>query len=424
MCFRSPVPFRLLNAALLLVLAACAVCPLSSAQADTEKTETNFFELLPFDQWASEGPREQMQWSASASYVGLSNHQRLVAHFEISVDGHELTRRGYKGQVIALVKVIDSAGNTYLDDNKMEMSTFKPEAKHTVIVQSWDAFVLPGEYRVEMALYHTETKEHNFGKHRLRVPALKEDGLPDAWSGLPAVEFWAPLQPQDVDTMFRPDIDGRLHLPLATGRPVHLELLADVSPSDLFRGSEKRYDQYLHALIPTIKTFSQIDVGSGDLDVATLDIVQKRVTFEQRVVKNLNWPRLKEALKETAPGMVSVQSLTTRDPRPVFLRDELARRIRLANSAKPGDPLLVFIIVGSPLSSYSFASLEGDALTEDCHCRVYYLEYDPALLRDRVSAITHVKRMMRPIKIEAFIVGSAEETRHVLAKILKEIPAL
>jgi len=408
----------------LLVLAACTFCPLSSAQNDKEKTETNLFELLPFAQWASEGPREQMRWSTSASYVGLSNHQRLVAHFEISVDGHELTKRGYKGQIIALVKVIDSAGNTYLDDNKVELNTLKPEAKHFDYVQSWDAFVLPGEYRVEMALYHTETKEHNFGRHKLRVPLLKEDGLPGAWNGLPAVEFWAPLQPQDVDTMFRPDIDGRLHLPLATGRPVHLELLADVSPSNLFRGSEARYDQYLHALIPTVKTFSQIEMGGGDLDVATLDIVQKRVTFEQRVVKNLNWPRLKQALKETAPGMVSVQSLQTRDPRPVFLRDELARRISLASSAKPGDPLLVFIIVGSPLNSYSFAGLQGDALTEDCHCRVYYLEYDPALLRDRVSAITQVKRMLRPIKIQAFSVGSAEETRHVLAKILKEVAAL
>ena len=420
---RGPLPIQLLNAALLLAL-ACTICPLSSAQSDKEKTEANFFELLPFDQWASEGPREQMHWSTSASYVGLSNHQRLVAHFEISVDGHELTRRGFKGQIIALVKVIDSAGNTYLDDNKVELNTLKPEAKHFDYVQSWDAFVLPGEYRVEMALYHTETKEHNFGKHKLRVPQLKDDRLPDVWHGLPAVEFWAPLERQDVDTMFRPDIDGRLHLPLATGRPVHLELLADVSPSDLFRGSESRYDRYLHALIPTVKTFSQIDVGGGDLDVALLDIVQKRVTFEQRVVKNLNWPRLKEALKETAPGMVSVQSLQTRDPRPVFLRDELARRIHFESSTRHDDPLLVFIIIGSPLSDYSFANVESGSLPEECHCRVYYLEYDPYFGRYGFSAVTHVKRMLRPMKIEAFSVGSAEETRNVLAKILKEIAAL
>src|SRR5262249_50431553 len=150
------------------------------------------------------------------------------------------------------------------------------------------------------------------------VPALKDDRLPEAWAGLPGVEFFAPLPPQEVDTMFRPDIDGRLHLPLATRRPVHLEVLADVSPSDLFRGSEKRYDQYLHALIPTVKTLSQIDVRSGVLDVAALDIVQRRVTFEQRGVKILDWPRLKKALKETAPGMVSVQTFKTRDPRPVF----------------------------------------------------------------------------------------------------------
>ena len=116
---------------------------LSVFPQDKEKTETNPFELLPFDQWASAGPREQMRWSTSASYVGLSNHQRLVAHFEISVDGQELTKRGFKGQIIALLKIIDSAGNTYLDDNKVELNTLKPDAKHFDFVQSWDAFVLP-----------------------------------------------------------------------------------------------------------------------------------------------------------------------------------------------------------------------------------------------------------------------------------------
>ena len=388
---------------------------LLSAQ-DKNPAEPNPFQALPFEQWVQEGPHQEIHWKTRVFYVGMSNDQRLIARLEVIVDGKELTSRGNKGRIIALIKFSDSAGRVYLNDGKVEMNNLKPDAKNSDVQQTWDSFVLPGDYTVAVALYHTETKEHNFALHKLHVPTLKNDPLPNAWQGLPGVEFWAPIDVPEQDVLFHPEIGGRLHLPLTTHSAVHLEVLADLSASDLFHGSEIRYNRYLHAVVPTLKTLTQIEMGDGVLDLATLDLLQRRVTFEQDAIKNLDWPVLRNAIKEIGPTRVSVQVLKTRDPSPVFLRDELARRIAVAHS----ESLHVFILIGSPLSFYSFGGLGSSPLPSDCHCYIYYLEYDSSYRRE-YSAIGHVKKMLGPLKINAFSVHSPQEVRRALARILSEL---
>lgn len=396
------------------LLTAAPLLPLSAQ--DKDHTEAPFDGLL-FEKWSHEAPSEQIHWKTRAFYVGLSSDQRLIARLEVWVDGKELTSRGNKGRLIALVKITDSAGHAYQNEGKIEMGNLKPETKNSDIMQSWECFVLPGDYMVALGLYHTETKEHDFATHRLHVPALKNDPLPNAWQSLPAVEFWAPADAEHQDVLFHPEIQGRLSLPLATHHPLHVEVLADLSPSDLFHGSATRYDRYLYAAVPALKALAQIEVRDGVLDLAVLDLLQRRVTFEQSAVKDVDWPRLKAALKEMEPSRVSVKVLKAREQSPVFLRDELARRI----AAEHSELLPVFILIGSPLSFYSFGGLGGSPLTDECHCRIFYLEYDSSFRRTQFSAIGHVKKMLRPLQINAFSVHSPEEMRRVIAKILNEL---
>lgn len=411
---RRPAFSCILRVLLLFLLVAAPLLPLSAQ--DKDYTEAPFDGLL-FEKWSHEAPSEQIHWKTRTFYVGLSNDQRLIARLEVWVDGKELTSRGNKGRLLALVKITDSAGHVYQNEGKIEMGNLKPEAKNGDIMQSWECFVLPGDYMVALALYHTETREHNFATHRLHVPALKNDPLPNAWHSLPAVEFWAPGDAEHKDVLFHPEIQGRLSLPLATRYPLHLQVLADFSPSDLFHGSERRYGRYLYAVVPVLKALAQIEIRDGVLDLAILDLLQKRVTFEQSAVKDLDWPRLKAALNEMEPGRVSVQVLKAREQSPVFLRDELARRI----AAEHSELLRVFILIGSPLSSYSFGGLGVSPLGDECHCRVFYLEYDSSFRRTQFSAISHVKKMLRPLEIHAFSVHSPEEMRRVIAKVMNEL---
>lgn len=412
---RRPASSCVLRALLLFLLVAAPLLPLSAQ--DQDHSEGSPFEILPFEKWAREASAQQIRWKTRAFYFGLSSDQRLIARLEVWVDGKELTSRGNKGSLIALVKITDSAGRVYLNDGKIEMGNLKPEAKNSDIMQSWECFVLPGDYMVAMALYHTETKEHDFVTRKLHVPALKNDPLPSVWQGLPAVEFWAPTDAEHQDVLFHPEIQGRLSLRLASRHPLHVEVLADLSPSDLFHGSETRYDRYLYAAVPALKALAQIQLQDGTLDVAILDLLQRRVTFEQSAVKDLDWPRLKVALKEMEPGRVNVQVLKAREQSPVFLRDELARRI----AAESSERLHVFVVIGSPLSSYSFAGLGSSPLANECHCRVFYLEYDSSFRHSQFSAIGHVKKMLKPLEINAFSVHSPEEMRRVIAKVMNEL---
>jgi len=392
-----------------------------------QQPESSPFPDIPFDQWIKEGTREQVPWRIRATLLGLSGHQRLLANFDAQINMAELLRRPRKGQLMLLIRVTDSSGRVFFDSENSDLSEIKvgeKEGKGEALQFSWKAFVLPGEYQVTMALYHGGTGEHSVTEKKLRVAALHKDPLPDAWRNLPPVEFWAPIKDNDPDFYFRPDIESRLSLPLTTRRPVRIEILADFAASEVFHGSKIAYSRYLGAALPTLKTFSQIDVRNGSLDVAVLDLARQRVGFHQENVKELDWAKMRKALAENEAGVVSVDALKIKNPGPVLLRDELLRRINtpeLAGSGPEPAPLRVFILMSSPLGLYSFAGLKSDLLPEKCSCVVYYLEYDASYRPGFFSAINNVKRMLHPLPVHTFSAHSAQGIRQALAAILKEV---
>lgn len=402
----------------------------TSLRAQESQPPPPAFARLPFDQWIREGPKEQVPWQTRATYLGLSGHQRLIVDIEIEVGISELIQRPRNGPMMMVVILTDSSGHNFQDYEKTELSEVKAtpkEGKNEALRFSWKAFVLPGEYKVTFVLYHGGTGEHNVAVKKLKVPALGKDPLPDAWHNLPAVEFWAPVRTIDLDFFYRPDIDGRLNLPLETRRPIRIEILADLAPSDIFRGSQVAYNNYLGAALPTLKVFSQIDVRNGSIDIAVLDLARQRVGFHQEGVRELDWQDLKKALAENEAGVISVEALRIKNPGPALLRDEMMRRI---NNPDPPEadakkaPLRVFILLSSPLGLYSFSGLKSDLLPEKCSCVVYYLEYDSSRWPGFFSAIGGVKRMMRPIPVHTFSAHSAQGVRQALARILREVSTM
>ncbi len=459
---------------LVLVALGLSSAPAAMAQAPETTAESAFAEV-PFDQWVAEGPRQQVPWEVHASAHLLSIHQRLIASIEVVVPGTELVKRHADGRITLLVKVTDKAGASYRNFCVLELNDMKTDMRKTDMSFSWDAFALPGEYNVDVALYDKAAGEHNLYRGKLHVNPLKNDPLRDAWDGLPNFAFWSTKR-DGPDYLFHSDIDGRLHLPLKTKRPVRLELLADLSSSDTFKGSTAAYEQYLAVALPTFKAFSHINVSNGSLHLATLDLPQRRVSFTQDDGKDLDWPRLKAMLVPTnGPGVVSVGNLRERRRQsPVFLREELMRRIDAApdpgdaqaekgSQGKEGshkqegshkeDPLRVFVLIGSPMDLYAFPDLPPINLRKEDNCVLYYLQYEfpnqraisPAEFRiqnglpgsdsligrrpareDVVGrgldgAIGNVERMLRPLKIHVLKVSSAADVRRALARVLADV---
>ena len=252
--------------------------------------------------------------------------------------------------------------------------------KRTDVEFSWQAFAVPGQYEVEVALWDKKSGEHNFMRRPFHVDAYKNDPLPEMWSGLDAIEFWSTKR-DGPEFIFHSDIDGRLHLPLATRRPVHLEVLLELSPSaEIFRGNYGHYNYYLAAAIPMFKAFSQISVSNGSRNAAVLDIVQRRVAFDQNDGNDLDWPSLHKVLSpDNGPGVVSVKDLQNRRQSPVYLREEIVRRI--SGPAPPAGehsdrPLHVIVLIGSPMDLYAFPALPAVETGNEQDCIIYYLQFE------------------------------------------------
>jgi len=375
----------------------------------------------------------------------------LISRISVEVPGSELVKRKDDGFLVLLIEVKDASGRAYRNFGIMELNTIKPELRKSGVEFTWGAYSLPGDYKVSIAAYDRKSGEHDFAETNLRVDGLRNDPLSEAWKDEPSWEFWDPSE-DSIDVMFRPEMEGRLHMPVGSDKPVHVEVLGDFTPSDYFHGSYDFYNLYLRGALPMFKAFTQLSVPNGSLQAATLDLVQRRVTFAQEDLNDktvLDWKKLKSTLGSAhGPGVVDVRSVHHGGQNPVFLRDEIVRRMGKA-SETPGPE--VFIVIGSPTDSYSFQDLPPLYMAEGRDVRVFYIQYIPpsfqtidlspplgvpsivqhhtghkAIARRPAyaSSPANVQRMLKPLKVNAFQVSSPEEARKVLARVLEEIRRL
>ena len=418
---RFPLLFPRVLAFLAIALGAGFALPPSAEEPTTESV----FADSPFDKWQTERPRQEVPWEVRMSADRLSFHQRLIANIQVQISGPELLKRSHDERIVLLVQVINGQGVSFRDYGLLELDKLKPEVKASDVEFAWQAFALPGQYEVSVALWDKKSGEHNFLRRLFHVGAYKNDPLPEMWRGLDAFEFWSTKR-DGPEFMFHSDIEGHLHLPLATRRPVKLEVLLDMSPSaEIFRGSFGHYNNYLATALPMFKVFSQITPGNGSRSAAALDLIERRIPFEQNDGKDVDWQNLRKALSpDNGPGTVSVKNLQNRRQSPVYLREEIVRRLKAADGpdGKPGEkPLHVFILIGTPMDFYVFPKLPEVETGNEEDCVIYYLQSEFVDRHGITGAIGNVEKMLKPLKIRSFRVESADDARRALAKIMEEL---
>jgi hypothetical protein len=381
-----------------------------------------FFAATDFAQWAAQGAVEQIPWQLRVHARGLTIHQRIVSQCVIDIGGRYFKQRSESGDLIAMIQVTDSAGHIYQDHNVQFVDRKNPKAKNGAFF-AWHAFMLPGDYDVILALYDKGAGKRSFGTRKLRVESLNKDPLPDAWSDLPAVEL-LPVAPKAPDSYFLPEIVGRLRLPLAPRRPVRVELLANLTGTGRAMVSHTAYNFNLSSLLPILKTFSQVEVRGGALNIEVLDLIRRQVAFEQENAHDLDWPRLKGAVTDADPTKVDVHALQDIKHTAAFLRQEVARRI--AKGAGPPDALPVLILISSSAFFDSLNDVNDTLIPSECGCVVYYIRYNPFVLRYHFaySDYDNVKKVLKPLPVRAHIAESAQDLRRIMAEIMDDISKL
>jgi len=428
-------------------------CGVATSQQAVEPTTDSVFAEAPFDKWTAQGNHQEIPWHVQTSAERLSFHQRLIATIQVQVPGPELLKRSHDEHITLLVEVRNGQGVSSRNFGLLDLAELKPEMKRSDIEFAWQAFAVPGQYELSVALWDKKTGEHNFLRRLFHVEAYKGDPLPEMWRGLPAFEFWSTKR-DGPDYMFHSDIEGRPNLALVTRRPIEMDVLLDMTPSaEIFRGNYGYYNHYLGAALPTFKLLNQITIKNGSRRAAALDLIQRRIVFEQNDGKDLDWAVLRKTLApDNGPGTVSVKDLKNRQQSPVYLREEIVRRIKADTEQKTRGrekPLHVIVLIGNPMDTYTFPSLPAIETGSEEDCFIYYLQFDFSEheeirfkedswdrrdKRDRrfehlerqgyVGAAGNVEKMLKPLKIRTFQVRSAEDVRHALAKILEELGKL
>ena len=431
----------------LLALLALAVAGNSTVWAQ-EGTADPAFSAVPFNRWLADGDQTHFRWTARVSGAELSGHQRLLTKVEIEVDGAELVSRRGHGELVMMIQFQDSAERVYQAHGSIDLANVKDEAAKSNFNYAQEAFVLPGDYRVSMVIFDSKTGEHSALQKPLHVNALRNDPLPQAWKDLPAVELLHAMDAPDV--WFRPDIKGRLQLPLATRRPVRVEVLMNASSTGPSRGLSVGTvnTRSLGNLLPALKVLSQVEVGGGGLRVTLLDIPKRRVIFEKDGAHPLDWEQVRGALTEADPNKIDVRALEHREQNAQFFVEQVRQRLALGGG-EGEKPFRVLLVLSGPTTFNSGEDMHPIEATRDPNTKVYYLRFhvpaeklplsqifDAPGARSRrgfpagaapalpTEPFDSLEPLMKPLQPRLYDIYSPEQFRKILGSLLDEIGRL
>jgi len=384
-----------------------------------------YFTRYPFEQWKTEGAVSQLKWSPKVLPARLSTQQRLVARVEAQIDSKELAKRRGRGELVILMELADSAGRRFRTHETFDLSQIPANAAARPIQFGQNILVTPGQYELTLAVCDSKNLEHSLVTKTIHVAPLHNDPLNGAWRDLPPVEFMRNYEPPD--SWFQPYLRGKLWLPVTTSRPVHIDLMVNLTGSDRTAGSLRSFRRNMSVLVPSLKLVSGMTVQEGTLDITLLDL-SKQEFREQRNAHGVNWAGMREPFASANPATVDVHSLAARAAMRRFFRDQLLEKLK---ADREKEPLRVIIVLGAPVFLEKQEKLEPAPLQKDPGRKLFYIRYRPILTPRNggpmgdgiVPAIASddLEGIIHSLDGRTFPVQTPEDFRKALATIIGEI---
>jgi len=411
-------PSVLRSAIILLLIAGAA-----SAHAPRQGSPDAVFAGLPFDEWLKRPDASHLRWTANVAEPFLSAHQRLIARLYIEVDGRELARRRGNGTLLVLVQVDDQHGRVWQNHQEMDLGKLEEGIKANDALFGQAFFVLPGDYRVAMALYDTATHEHALRTKNLHVSRLRNDPLPESWQDLPAVEFTGPTSPPDG--WFLPQIRSSLHLTAEPREPARISLLVNLTPSERLTGSARVQNRNFSSLLPAAKLLSAVAWGASPFHVELADLARRKVVYEDSDA-GIDWLRASAGLAAVNPGLIDVNSLQNRWYAAQFFLDEVARQLSGGSQKK------ILIVLSSAVEFTGGQDTRPVAPELAANTTIYYIRYQPFVYPSRrprdgpprpqpFPPVDQLAALLRPLNPRLYDAATPEQFRKVLATVLADI---
>lgn len=414
---------RTLHTLSLLLLCASA----RAAAVHSTPVSKELFTRFPFDQWAAAGKHTDLRWNPQFENAVLSSHQRLFTGVGAILDHREVdARRGF-GEVAILVRITDSAQQAYTAGAYVDLSAVPPESKSRDLWIFQQAFILPGDYVAEVALCDTETRQYSYLRKVLHVAPLRNDPLPRLWQGLPTVEM---IPIADIpDAWYIPGV-RQLNLQPKNERPVHVELLVNITPSERAIGSLRIFRRNMGLLIPAMKLLSGLAPQDGTLSISLADLVRHENVGAQTNVRRLRWRTLRKQFEELKPGVVDAQALARQRTMKQYFRDQVEQHADTTSGPR------VLIVLSAPVVFDRQESIEPINLPPDPNRRVIYIRYRPFFPMVRggrfdapvmlnpaaqLSLDDDLDRILKPLNPRILNAALPMDFRKALAQVLEEI---
>jgi hypothetical protein len=392
-------------------------------------TREGFFTRYPFDRWLADGEHTQVRWTTHIETPHLTAHQRLSARIDIAVEAKEIQKRRGRGEIVTFVQIEDAIGHRWRTHNTYSLRAIPPDVKTHAILYSQEVFILPGDYTFTLATCDSSTREYSLARRTLHVSPLRADPLPAAWAGLQPVEFVQRFEAPD--SWFQPYIRGRVRLPLETRRPVHLDLVMNMTPSERVSGSVHTFRRNMSVLVPALKLLSNLEPSKGTLDVALLDLT-RRTIWEQKNVRGLDWNRMRALFSDANPGVIDAQSLAVKAQMAQFFWDQMLDRLRPDAGS---DTLHVMIVLSAPAFLEHQFKVEPASFPKDPNRKVFYLRYRPTPLArvafdpfNRAPMPTamslpsdDLEHTLKSLDARVYSAVTAEEFRKAVSNVMAEV---
>lgn len=337
--------------------------------ADTAPRDPEF-SRYPIDKWATESHQNQIHWSVIIPAADLSTHQRMILRVTARVDPRELEKRRYDGAFVGLIEYTDASGHIWRNHSDIDPAKIRAALQRQFLDISFYAFLLPGDYTVTLAVCDARTFQHSVTVRKIHVAGPKTEPLPNAWAGLPNVDLIpGGLEPPDI--WYLREVDTRLNLPVDSKRPLHVQLLLNVTPSGRGEGSGSAMRDNMSVLIPAMKILSEMQLRNGTTDAAAIDLTHRGTVFEQKNIRALDWDSLRKFFVEAQPGIIDVHTLADRRKMLAFFANEATRRLARGNDgAAP-----IVIVLSGPAFFEDQEPATAPKEPNDQDSRLIYIRY-------------------------------------------------
>ncbi len=274
------------------------------------------------------------------------------------------------------------------------------------------AFLQPGDYLLWLVLYDPETGKHSMEKHPVTVPKFDNDTLVHAGDHFPVAEI-PPLSDREGRSLL--EYYNGLSLPVSNRRPLQLEFISVLSAPEQWEAQQDIVRSHNEDVTAVLNTLSQMKLSRGSrMSLTGLDILQRRIVYQQEDLTSLDWPGFAEAFKKVDNYSVSVATLQAKGGAG-FLRDSVSQIL-----SRPGDRLRVVFVISSSFVFVRGSDRNPIEMKGACNCLVYHLRFR----HDPGDSFDDLEKILKPLRPKTFNLSSPRDFRRALAEIIQDLEVL